>query len=88
MAKESELLGLSMSRVDAAQIEAANDSITRAQGVFEGIGNQIAVSLSPLVSELAANFYQSALDMNESGNVGQRVANFLVKDTVSVAHRP
>ena len=79
MAKESELLGLSMSRVDAAQIEAANDSITRAQGVFEGIGNQIAVSLSPLVSELAANFYQSALDMNESGNVGQRVANFLVK---------
>lgn len=79
MAKESELLGLSISRVDAAQIEAANDSITKAQGVFEGIGNQIAVTLSPLVSELAANFYQSALDMNDSGNVGERVANALVK---------
>jgi len=79
MAEEAELLGLSISRVDAAQIEAANDSITRAKGVFEGIGNQIAVTLSPLVSELAANFHQTALDMNDSGNVGERVANALVK---------
>lgn len=85
MAKEAELLGLSISRVDAAQVEAANDAVTRAKGVFEGVGNQIAVTLSPLVAELATNFYQTAIDMNESGNIGQRVAEFLVKGFAKVA---
>lgn len=85
MAKEAELLGLSISRVDAAQVEAANDAVTRAKGVFEGVGNQIAVTLSPLVAELATNFYQSSLDMNESGNVGQRVAEALIKGFAKLA---
>jgi hypothetical protein len=79
MAKEAETLGIAISRVDAAQIEAANDSVTRAKGVFEGFGNQIAVAFSPIVSELAANFYQTALDMNGAGSVGDRVVQALVK---------
>lgn len=78
MAREADMLGLAVSRVDAAQVEAANDAMTRAQGVFTGVGNQIAVSLSPLVAELATNFYQTALDMNESGNVGARISDALV----------
>lgn len=86
MAKEAETLGIAISRVDAAQIEAANDSVTRAKSVFEGFGNQIATSLSPLISELATNFYQSALDMNEAGNVGERVTDFLVTGFGHVAN--
>lgn len=86
MAKEAETLGIAISRVDAAQIEAANDSVTRAKSVFEGFGNQIATALSPLVSELATNFYQSALDMNEAGNVGERVVEFLVAGFGHVAN--
>jgi len=38
-----------------------------------------------LVAELATNFYQTAIDMNESGNIGQRVAEFLVKGFAKVA---
>lgn len=79
MAKEAETLGIAISRVDAAKIEEANDSVTRAKGVFEGFGNQIAVAFSPIVSELAANFYQTALDMNGAGSVGDRVVQALVK---------
>jgi hypothetical protein len=86
MAEEAKTLGLSISRVDAAMIEEANDSVTRAKGVFNGLGNQIAVELSPLISELASNFYQTALDSNEAGNVGSRVAQALVKGFGHVAN--
>jgi hypothetical protein len=86
MAKEAETLGIALSRVDAAMIEEANDNVTRAKGVFEGFGNQIAVELSPLISELASNFYQTALDTNEAGNVGSRVAGSLIKGFGHVAN--
>lgn len=79
MAKEADMLGISMNRVDLAMIEEANDQISRAQTVFAGFGNQISVALSPVIAELAGNFYQTALDANETGNVGQRVARALVK---------
>jgi hypothetical protein len=86
MAQEAKTLGISISRVDAAMIEEANDSVTRAKGVFNGFGNQIAVELSPLISELAANFYQTALDSNEAGNVGSRVAQALIRGFGHVAN--
>lgn len=79
MAEEASKLGIAISRVDAAMIEQANDNVLRAKTVFQGFGNQIATELSPLISELAANFYQTALDSNEAGNVGSRVAQALVK---------
>jgi len=79
MAREAEKLGIAISRVDAAQIEAANDNVTRAQSAFDGFANQITVALSPAISELAANFYQVALDSNNAGNVGQRVAQAMFK---------
>ncbi len=79
MAREAEQLGLSVSRVEAAQIEAANDAMTRARGVSEGFFNQLTVALSPAVTELAANFYQGALDANEMGNVGQAAAQKLFR---------
>lgn len=85
MASEADRLGLTITRIDAAQIEAANDSVRRAKGVFEGFANQLAVSLSPLVSELATNFYQVALDTNEAGNVGDRVAKALAQSFGYVA---
>ena len=45
MAAEAEHLGIAVSRVDAAQIEMANDAVTRATGVFTGLGNQLATVL-------------------------------------------
>lgn len=77
-AKETEALGLAVSEVDAAKIEAANDAITRAKGVFTGLGNQLAISFAPAIAFVADMFRQAALDQNEFGNVGQRVANTIV----------
>tara|TARA_R110000803_G_scaffold2685_1_gene9120 strand:- start:83 stop:1942 length:1860 start_codon:yes stop_codon:yes gene_type:complete len=78
MAAEANVLGLALSRADTAQIEAANDSITRAKAVFTGLGNQLAVAFAPIIETVANLFRQSAVDSAEFGNVGQRVADGLV----------
>ena len=78
MAKEAEHLGISISRVDAAQIEQANDAVTRASGVFTGLGNQLATAFSPLITKVADSFRQAALDTVDFGDIGQKVVNTLV----------
>ena len=78
MAKEADHLGIAINRVDAAQIEAANDSVTRAKSVFTGLGNQLSDAFSPIIDDVATKFYQSALDAEGFGNIGQDVAEALV----------
>ena len=85
MAKEAEHLGIAVSRVDAAQIEMANDAVTRAQGVFTGLGNQLATNFSPLIKTVADNFRQAALDNEDFGTIGQRVVQALLSGYGSLA---
>lgn len=49
-------LGVTISEVDARQIEAANDAMAEAGRVFEGIGNRLAVAVAPAVERLATGF--------------------------------
>ena len=78
-AREAEHLGLAVARVDAAQIEQANDAVTRAKGVFTGLGNQLATAFSPVIQGVADAFRQSALDTEDWGSIGQRVVDGLMK---------
>lgn len=52
-AKQADALGKSFSRVDAAQVEAANAAIDRIGDVISGVGNQLAIQLAPFVEEVA-----------------------------------
>lgn len=74
-AEEAELLGLALDRTDVAKIEEANDAMLAAQGVFVGLGNQLAVEFSPIVAAVATDFRNAAIENAEFGNVGQRVAD-------------
>ncbi len=47
--KDAEGLGLAISRVDAAKIEIANEAWIRVEGALTGIGEQLAVWVSPFV---------------------------------------
>ena len=78
MAAEAEHLGIAVSRVDAAQIEMANDAVTRATGVFTGLGNQLATSFSPFIQTVADDFRQAALDNEDFGTIGERVVRVLL----------
>lgn len=79
MINEAEHLGLALSRTDTAQIEAANDAFTRAKGVITGLTNQFTVAFAPVLETIANSFRQSALDSADFGNIGQRVADAIVK---------
>ena len=53
--KEAKKLGLTFTEIDAAKIEAANDAITRARSAIQGLVNQLAIKLAPLVEQLATD---------------------------------
>lgn len=46
---EAERLGLTLSRVDAARLENANDAIQRMRQSLQGVGNVIAIRIAPLI---------------------------------------
>lgn len=56
MQREAELLGISFSRVDGAQIELANDALARASLASTGLALQIAKKLAPVVKLVADRF--------------------------------
>jgi hypothetical protein len=78
MAEEADHLGIAVSRVDAAKIEMANDAVTRAKGVFTGLGHQLGAAFSPLIMTVADNFRQAALDNEDFGSIGERVVSALL----------
>lgn len=58
---EVQKYGLSMSGEMAAGVEAANDALSRVSFVFEGMRNQLAVGLAPVLRELAVNFQAASV---------------------------
>ena len=52
-AKAARMLNLTVSRFDAAQIEAANDAVGRLKSAFQGVGNYIAVQMAPIIKGLS-----------------------------------
>lgn len=69
-ARDADALGLAVSRVDAARIEAANDAMLRARSVFSGIGRQVAVVVAPAIESVTMAFSRWA---QESGGVETKV---------------
>ena len=77
MMSEADQLGISLSRVDAAKIEQANDAASRMTGVFTGIGNQLAVSFSPMIEAASNAVTHLALTTEGFGDIGAKAASFV-----------
>jgi hypothetical protein len=56
MQAEAESLGLTFSRFEAGQIEAANDSITRLKGLLQGVVQHLAIGLAPYIEYVSDYF--------------------------------
>ena len=70
--KEAERLGLTISQLDAKNIEEANDSFTRLNTIKKAIFNTIAVKLAPAILDLNTKI----LDMATTGDsMGVKVSN-------------
>lgn len=76
---EAEALGLAVSRVDAAKIEAANDAGYRASQVWTGLGNTLAVKVSPYIAAMKTEFFNSAIEANGFRDVVDNAMSFTVK---------
>ncbi len=72
MRKEAERLGLTFSRFDAGQVEAANDALTRARATMTGLFRQLTIELAPYIEILANRFTDFA---TAGEGVGTNVTN-------------
>lgn len=85
MTKEAEGYGLTVSRVDTSKIEAANDALTKAGGVFTGILNKLTVKLAPFVEAFATAFADAGSQANGFGSTIDTVFNYAVKGIAAIA---
>lgn len=87
--KEAETLGISLNRVDAAKVEAANDAMTRSSGVVAGLGNAITITLSPYIKSISDEFYNAALEAGGFAEFTTTAMNVVVQAvgyTANVIH--
>jgi vacuolar-type H+-ATPase subunit E/Vma4 len=59
--QEANALGITISRIDAAKIEAANDATLRSEQVWKGLGNTLAINVSPFITAMKTDFTESAI---------------------------
>lgn len=77
--QEADLLGLSLSRVDAAKVELANDAMGRLQAAGEGFMQQVAVKLAPLIAEAGERIIAFIGKMGGMGKAAESVFSYIVK---------
>lgn len=82
MVKEFEELNGAFSRVDAAQVQAADDAINRLKVAVSGLGNDLAIAFSPLiagsVTDMTDNFVELNKAVKETGVDMGKLSDFAV----------
>ncbi|WP_299948130.1 hypothetical protein [uncultured Microbulbifer sp.] len=84
LAKEAEVLGLAISRVDAAKMEQANDAMSRAGAVAKGLGNEITAKVSPVITSVAQGFTDWAVNVGGFESAVNSALNGAVQGAVLV----
>ena len=77
-ANEAHMLGLTMTRIDLAKIEAANDEILRAQSLFKGFGNTLAVAVAPVLETLVNKFKETVIQAGGFGKIVPKIFNSVI----------
>ncbi|MCK4787243.1 MAG: hypothetical protein KAV87_26020, partial [Desulfobacteraceae bacterium] len=80
--KDTLAFGTAVSRVDAAKVEAANDSFERVQQVLKGVSRTITVQLAPILQTISDRFVEGA---RESGGFSDTVSAGMEKAVKIVA---
>jgi hypothetical protein len=83
--EDVDALGLSISAVDAAKVEMANDAMERMKLTMEAISNRLAVAFAPILKALADRFNQLARENQGFGDVAIKVAEWIVMAFAKVA---
>lgn len=73
--KEMEAYGVAISDVDAAKVENTNKALGRAMEVVNGLANQMAVRLAPIIEAVAVLFTDAAKESGGFGSILDAVVN-------------
>ena len=86
-AREADRLGLSISRVDAAKIEAANDAVTRMKSAFAGVARTVAVKFAPTIESMAQSIERLVAPTEKFKNLlsGGNAANGFLGTVLDIA---
>jgi len=76
---EVDRLGLSLSEVDAAKVEQANDAMSRIGMMLGSLFENLAVQFAPLLTAIAEHFTNLAADAGGFGNIATKVFDAVVK---------
>ena len=79
MAAEAEALGITLSRVETAQLEQANDAMAKVGRLAQGAGRQFSIALAPAIEAVATLITQAALDAGGFGTVMTDVVDIGVR---------
>lgn len=77
--EEVDGLGLSLSEVDAAKVEQANDAMSRIGMMLGSLFENLAVQFAPLLTAIAEHFTGLAADAGGFGNIATKVFDAIVK---------
>ena len=66
-------LGVSLTKIDAAKVEAANDAFTRVKAATTGLSEQLAVQFAPIVEGLGQKLFDSAKEAGGLDKVARAV---------------
>ena len=80
--REVDALGLGLSRVDVAQVEAANDAMTRAKALLGGIAQRLTVEVAPFLEAAVNKFVKMG---SEGTTAGVFITNAVEKIAKGVA---
>lgn len=83
-AKWAGILNAKISDFDAAQIDAAGDSVGRLKAAFTGVGNYLAAGLAPIITGLSNRMLQFIVDSGGVAAIVERVATALTSRAVNL----
>lgn len=84
--EEAEKLGIAYSEVDAANIEEANDAISKMGKAFTGLGNTIAANIAPIITILADGVTDLIVGFRPVVNQIMNIVSTVMKSIIAVVH--
>lgn len=77
-AREADDAGLSISRIDAAKVEAANDAMSRVRATMTGVAQQMAIQFAPVLESIADKIFGIGKEAGGAANVVGNAFNHMV----------
>ena len=78
LAREAEIAGTALSRIDVAKVEQANDSMARAKLAATGFAQQVTIGVAPVIEDLATRFFNVGQEAGGMAGAAGNAINFVL----------